>query len=167
MAANALSRCYEEGDSVALTIVVPDWYREVASSYETDKNIQDLLQQLVVDPNARQGYTLTNGLIKYQGRLVIRKDESLKRKILEALHSSPIGGHSGIVNTYHRVKQLFHWLGLKRYVMVVMFVKGANQKRWPLKGCYSPWMYQEDLGKVSQWISLRAYPSQKGEIALW
>ena len=44
-------------------------------------------------------------------------DEGLKSKVVEALHVSPIEGHSSIVNTYHKVKQLFHWSGLKRYVM--------------------------------------------------
>ena len=70
-----------------------------------------------MDPTIRPGYTLTNGLIKYQGKLVIGDDDGLKRKVVEALHVSPIGGHSSIVNTYHKVKQLFHWPGLKRYVM--------------------------------------------------
>ena len=41
---------------------------------------------------------------------------SLKRKILQALHESPLGGHSGIQNTYLRVKQLFHWPRLKTEV---------------------------------------------------
>jgi len=59
LAANALSRCYEAGHAAALMVVVPDWHREVVLSYETDESIQELLQQLVVDPNAKQGYTLS------------------------------------------------------------------------------------------------------------
>ena len=29
------------------------------------------------------------------------------------LHTSPLGGHSGFLNTYHRVKKEFFWDGLK------------------------------------------------------
>ena len=60
----------------------------MASNYETDESIRELLQQLVVDPNAKQGYTLTNGLIRNRGRLVIGKDENLKKKIVEALRAA-------------------------------------------------------------------------------
>ena len=78
------------------------------------------MQQLVVDLTLRPGYILTNGLIRYQGKMVIGEDEGLRRKIIEALHNSPLGRHSSIVNTYHKVKKLFHWPGLKKYVMEFM-----------------------------------------------
>ena len=29
------------------------------------------------------------------------------------LHTSPVGGHSGFLKTYHRVKKVFFWDGLK------------------------------------------------------
>lgn len=34
----------------------------------------------------------------------------------EAYHASYFGGHSGIRATYHRIKQLFYWPGLKKQV---------------------------------------------------
>lgn len=36
--------------------------------------------------------------------------------ILQSLHESPLGEHSGIQNTYLRVRQLFHWPKLKANV---------------------------------------------------
>lgn len=38
---------------------------------------------------------------------------TLGKKILQSLHKSPLRGHSGVQNTYLRVKQLFHWPKLK------------------------------------------------------
>lgn len=35
---------------------------------------------------------------------------------MQALHSSAIGGHSGIYATYHRIKALFSWPKLKQCV---------------------------------------------------
>jgi hypothetical protein len=37
-------------------------------------------------------------------------------KILHALHSLAIGGHSGIAATYQRLKRIFHWHNLKKEV---------------------------------------------------
>src|SRR4051812_35253932 len=36
--------------------------------------------------------------------------------LLVALHSSALGGHSGMKATYHRIKQIFYWPGLKSEV---------------------------------------------------
>lgn len=43
----------------------------------------------------------------------IPSNSALQTKVIAALHSSAIGGHSGIKATYFRVKQLFHWKVLK------------------------------------------------------
>ena len=40
----------------------------------------------------------------------------LQTKIIEALQSSPVGGHSGILATYQKIKKLFHWAGIKTAV---------------------------------------------------
>ena len=37
----------------------------------------------------------------------------LKQNIPLELHTSPLGGHSGFLKTYHRVKKEFFWDGLK------------------------------------------------------
>ena len=42
--------------------------------------------------------------------------EVLKYRILQSLDGSPLGGHSGIQNTYRKVKQVFYWPQLKKYV---------------------------------------------------
>ena len=44
--------------------------------------------------------------------------------ILQALHSSAIGGHSGIHATYHRIKSLFAWPHLKE--TVTAFVQSCD-----------------------------------------
>ena len=37
VAADALSRCHEEGSTVAITTVILEWYHEVIESYEEDE----------------------------------------------------------------------------------------------------------------------------------
>jgi hypothetical protein len=59
---------------------------------------------------------LHKGIIKYHGHVWIGDNSTLKTKVIAALHSSPIGGHYGIMPTYHIVKHLFHWKGIKQDV---------------------------------------------------
>ena len=65
LAADALSRCLEEGSVAVITTIVPDWCQEVAASYTSSEKTQELLQQLVVDPSSKPSYTLTNGMIRH------------------------------------------------------------------------------------------------------
>jgi hypothetical protein len=59
----------------------------------------------------------------YKDRLYLCKKSQLKQKLLLELHTSPVGGHSGFLKTYHRVKMEFFWDGLK--IDVQRFVAGC------------------------------------------
>ena len=63
------------------------------NNYEGDEKIKGLLERLVVGANEADGYTLVGGMLRYQGKIVIRGNAKLKRKIMQALHKSPLGRH--------------------------------------------------------------------------
>jgi hypothetical protein len=77
---------------------------------------QKLLQALAIKSPDEQGYSLDNGLIKLNNQVWLAKNTALRTKVIAALHSSPIGGHSGVNATYYKVKKLFFWKGLKQDV---------------------------------------------------
>jgi len=54
----------------------------------------------------------------------VGNNELAQHHILQALHASGLGGHSGIQGTYHRVKALFAWPKLKQ--VVTKFVQARN-----------------------------------------
>jgi len=112
-ATDAPSRCHEEGEAVAMTMVIPKWCSEVVNSYDGDEHIREILEKLAVGVSEVEGYVLKDGLLRYKGRIVVGNKAELKRSILQSLHESPMGGHSGIQNTYLRVKQLVYWPQLK------------------------------------------------------
>ena len=58
--------------------------------------------------------------------------------MIEALHNSPMGGHSGIVNTYYKVRQLFQWPGLKKDVMGSDICKRCKTKNVAYLGLLQP-----------------------------
>lgn len=39
-----------------------------------------------------------------------------QQHVLQAVQQPGVGGHSGVLATYQRIKQLFHWPGLKQAV---------------------------------------------------
>ena len=112
-AADSLSRAGHLLEAHAISTLQPDWVQEVSNSYVTDTVATQLLQELAIQsPNAK-GYALKKGLITYKGRMYIGANLALQTKLIAAHHDTAVGGHSGIQATYHRLKQLYYWPGLK------------------------------------------------------
>ncbi|WVZ51461.1 hypothetical protein U9M48_002607 [Paspalum notatum var. saurae] len=107
--ADVLSRVAHLFALQAVSVVQPVWLQEVLNSYAADAHAQQLLAQLAVSSPDSNGFELVDGLIKHKGLIWI----ALRTKIIAALHSSPIGGHSGTKATYYRLKKLFGWKGLR------------------------------------------------------
>ncbi|WVZ64260.1 hypothetical protein U9M48_013810 [Paspalum notatum var. saurae] len=124
VAADALSRKHHWMTLQAVSTVQPAWLQEVLNSYTTDGKAQILLSQLAVTTPNAEGYSLDQGLIKYKGKIWIGHNSALQTKIIAAMHSTPIGGHSGINTTYYRVKKLFAWKDLKLQDLSMDFIEG-------------------------------------------
>lgn len=82
VAADALSHCQEGRVLAAVTSVVSDWLQEVNDSYNHGTWARELLEKLSTNGNYRPNYVLSNGLIRYKGRVVIGESEALKNQIL-------------------------------------------------------------------------------------
>ena len=98
-AAGALSR--REHTLLATTIVTPTWIDSVEQSYSGDPHCQGLLQKLLISPQAEKHYTLTAGILRYKGRIYIGPDNTLKQQLIDSMHASAVGGHSGMIANYH------------------------------------------------------------------
>lgn len=61
-------------------------------------------------------FTLVDGLLRRKSKIVVGSDTDLKKHILDWLHTSAQGGHSGRDATLQRVKNLFYWRGMTTYV---------------------------------------------------
>lgn len=87
-------------------MVQPQWIEEMINSYAVDPHAQWLLAELVVHSPNSPGYSLKEGLIRYNDKIWVGSNAGLQTKLIQAFHSSPIGVHSGIAATYHRLKRL-------------------------------------------------------------
>jgi hypothetical protein len=115
--ADALSRhpAHESSDLMTIVESKPKWLEEVVQGYQFDSQAGKLLTKLALVPEFQQ-FKLTDGIIRYKNRIWIGNNAKLHSKIAQALHDSAIGGHSGFYVTYHRIKQLFSWPGMKKFL---------------------------------------------------
>jgi hypothetical protein len=88
----------------------------VTDSYLIDPQAKELLTQLSLSTPNDQGYSLHDGVIKFQDKVWLGNHEEAKKAILLALHDSGIGGHIGFTATSNKVKALFAWPRLKQDV---------------------------------------------------
>jgi hypothetical protein len=65
------------------------------------------------DSSASDTFTCKNDSLWHTDHLYLYKNSQLKKKLLLEFHTSPVGGHSGFLKNYHRVKKDFFWDGLK------------------------------------------------------
>jgi hypothetical protein len=111
--ADALFRVGNAFSLLAISARVPLLMQEVINSYAVDVKAQQLLQELAVTGKNIEGYELHQGLIKFHGKIWIGANVGLQTKLIQAFHSSALGGHSGIQTTYQRLHKLVVWPGIK------------------------------------------------------
>jgi hypothetical protein len=55
-----------------------------------------MLAKLAIDPSVVSNFTLTEGILRYKGCIWVGDDTTIQSRIVLALHSSAVGGHSGV-----------------------------------------------------------------------
>lgn len=115
--ADDLSRAHHQNPSelAPLSMAQPVWLAKIQNSYLQEEMASKLMQELVLRSPVGH-FKLLNGLIYYKDRIWVGNSSLLENKILTALHSSAIGGHSCYEVTYKRIKKLFAWPKLKQFV---------------------------------------------------
>jgi hypothetical protein len=111
----ALSRKDEDVEAFlcAISIIQPDWIKKERDEWKNDKEVWTLIQRLHQDSNASETFTWKNDSLWYKDCLYLCKNSQLKKKLLLESHTSLVGGHSGFLKTYNRIKRDFFWDGLK------------------------------------------------------
>ncbi|PNX93254.1 Ty3/gypsy retrotransposon protein, partial [Trifolium pratense] len=122
--ADALSRV-NEGGLCQITSSL-QWVDELTLRYEVhqDSQLKQILDEIQKDAEARPGYVYKNGVLLYEGRLVIPANSSMIPMLLTEFHTTPQGGHSGFYKTYRRIAANVYWIGMKNTVQD--FVKACD-----------------------------------------
>lgn len=96
-----------------MSICVPAWVEEVKLGYFQDPEAQRLVRAVESAQVLPRFFSITDGLIRYKGRVWLGNNYVMHRQILQNFHSGAIGGHSGFRATYHRIRKMFAWPGMK------------------------------------------------------
>ena len=89
---------------------------ELYQQVQNDKSLCKLMFDLERDQDSHPGYTLVQGRLMFKGRLVVPNGASIITTLLKEYHDGPIGGHSGVLKTYKRLKSDFYWVGMKKEI---------------------------------------------------
>ena len=76
--ADALSRRDTEELQLAVSSSSPQWLSDIANSYSDSPLAQEILSKLAVNPDALPHYSLSNGVIRYTGRIWLGHSEQLR-----------------------------------------------------------------------------------------
>jgi hypothetical protein len=127
---------------VAISTSTPRWLEIIIEGYNQDPKAKALLTELCLTCANDKGYTLDQGVIRYQNRIWLGSNVEAHQAIMQALHSSGIGGHSGITATYHKIKSLFAWPSMKadiqKYISNCSICQQAKSGQCKLSGLLQP-----------------------------
>lgn len=90
--ADALSRKYQ---LLVISLFTHKWIEQVKKSYLSNPKCKTLMENLLLAPNHTIiSDTIQAGIIRHKGEIFVGDDIALKTKLLTALDSSALGGHS-------------------------------------------------------------------------
>lgn len=113
-AADALSRHPAPPSQLhAISSSTPAWLTQVSTGYDKDPAALKLIQQLSLAPDSKPPFTLSDGILRLRNRIWIGTNPDLQWRLMTAMHTTAVGGHSGFPVTFSRMKKLFAWRGMK------------------------------------------------------
>jgi hypothetical protein len=99
---------------VAISSPQHAWLTEIHREARTHLEIVTLKEEIIQQSKVTLGFTERDGLVWYQGQLVIPATSQYNTPMIRECHDTPIGGHLGVLQTYKRVAANFFWRGMKR-----------------------------------------------------
>ena len=100
----------------ALSICKPTWLEGVKNSYLNNAGVTARMEKMALDPSSEPQYTMQDGILRYKGCVWIGDDTTIQQHLINSLHSSAVGGHSGFHAMYNRIKRHFAWHDMKAQI---------------------------------------------------
>jgi hypothetical protein len=97
----------------SLMEISTDWKSQLLVEYSKNRFSYEVMDGKIQDDR----YRVIDDVIFYKDRFYLVPDSGLKKKILTAVHDSPLAGHQGFFKTYRQIRERFSWKGMKQDVM--------------------------------------------------
>ncbi|CAN6249028.1 unnamed protein product [Urochloa humidicola] len=166
--ADALSRrAHETAQLFSLSVATPHWSLAVQEGYLDDTEASELLTKLALNGAAVPNFSLKDGLLRFKGRVWLGNNVKLRQSVLQAMHSSALGGHSGVPVTYQRLKRLFAWRGMKKdvhsFVTSCAICQQAKPERVKYPGLLQPLAVPDGAWQVISMDFVEGLPQSGGK----
>ena len=99
-----------------ITAIKPQWLTMVAESYNSDEMAKEVLLKVAKGADALPDGSYNQGSLRFKGRVWIGADSELRQRLVSCFHDSSLGGHSGNLGTYQRMKSYLYWPGMKKEI---------------------------------------------------
>jgi len=170
--ADALSRKDEDVEALlcAISIIQLDWINEAREEWKNDEEVWALIRKLQQDSSMFDTFSWKNDSLWYKDCLYLCKNSQLKQKILMELHTSPLGGHSRFLKTYHRVEKEFFWDGLKsniqKFVVECLVFQQNNVETIKTPGLLQPLSIPSQRWEEVSMDFITGLPKSEGKSAI-
>lgn len=114
--ADALTRVEPALSFLSISIPWVLHLEDVKKEVEADAELREIVACLQSGQVVRISYTLTEGILRYKGRVVLSKNSQWVAVMLAECHDTRVGGHSGFLKTYKRIASEVCWRGMKKDV---------------------------------------------------
>lgn len=81
---------------------------------------------------AFEDYELVDGLLLRRGKICVPKDQTIRRRILESRHDSPLAGHPGRAKTLELTARTYYWPTMSKFVFEYVDTCDACNRTKPL-----------------------------------
>ncbi|XP_052291764.1 uncharacterized protein LOC127900631 [Citrus sinensis] len=102
--ADALSRRFEDSHFHAISSLIFSHLTDIKQEYKADPALSLLIDRFQSSQSVLN-YSYDDSILRYKGRIVLLSSSVKCQYILHEFHASPIGGHSGFLRTYKRLKE--------------------------------------------------------------
>lgn len=123
-AADSLSRRHNVDYCSELNSIsqgLPTWVEEIQESLKGDSEAMQWVVQASTNIIGPKISYFQQGVLMYKGKFYVGSNGSWRQNMMEEMHSTYHGGHSGIDNTFSKFSQLFFWPAMREDIK--MFVK--------------------------------------------
>lgn len=120
--ANVLSRIPDQSKSQFLLLSALNFLflDQLRQSLQTDSNYQTLYQQVLSNSATHPGFTINNGLLFFEGKIWLPSSNTFLNLIVDEFHTTPLGGHMGVLKTLCCLQDNFFWPHMRQDVSCYM-----------------------------------------------
>ena len=111
--ADALSRRGEGVAIAQLTASISSVHSGLEDELQQDLYLTNLRNRIEAKEDGLQGYSVVNGVVLFNRRVVIPRNSPWVEKLFQEYHAGSVGGHGGTQKTYQRLASEFYWAGMK------------------------------------------------------